>query len=107
MEENVTHVEAQPVYSQTSNLKPHRGTLVLVLGILGLVCCFVCGIIAWVMGNTDLKAMDAGEMDPEGRGTTQAGKICGIVSVALQAIGLLVWLGMMLLAIIGAAANAS
>jgi len=107
MEENVTQVEAQPVISQTTKLKPHRGTLVLVLGILGLVCCFICGIIAWVMGNSDLKEMDAGEMDPEGRGITQAGKICGIVSVALQAIGLLVWLGVMLLTIIGAAANAS
>ncbi len=101
MEENVTHVEAQPV----AKLKPHRGTLVLVLGILGLVCCFVCGIVAWIMGNADLKEMDAGVMDPEGRGTTQAGKICGIVSVVLQAVGLLVWLGMMLLALIGAAAS--
>ena len=105
MEENVTQVEAQPVETQPANLKPHRGTLVLVLGILGLVCCFICGIIAWVMGNADLKEMDAGIMDSEGRGITQAGKICGIVSIALQAVGLLVWLGMMLLAFIGAAAS--
>ena len=104
MEENVTHVEAQPINSQPATLKQHRGTLVLVLGILGLVCCFICGIIAWVLANKDIKEMDEGIMDPEGRGITQAGKICGIVSIALQAVGLLIWIGTMLLAIIGAAA---
>ena len=63
--------------------RPHRGVLILVLGILGIVLCMPLGIAAWVMGNGDLAAMDRGEMDPEGRGMTQAGKICGIISVAL------------------------
>ena len=76
--------------------------MVLVLGILGLVCCFICGIVAWVMGNADLAEMDAGTMDPEGRGLTQAGKICGIVSVALNVIGLLVGLLLMIIGVIGA-----
>ena len=62
-------------------MRPHRGTLILVFGILGLVCCFIFGIIAWVMGNGDLREMDTGRMDPTGRGLTQAGKICGIISV--------------------------
>jgi hypothetical protein len=35
------------------------------------------------MANKDLKEMAAGTMDPTGRGTTQAGKICGIISVIL------------------------
>jgi len=82
-------VEPGPVMQQQ---RPHRGTLILVLGILGLVCCFICGIVAWVMGNGDLREMDAGRMDPSGRGLTQAGKICGIVSVVLQIIGLVFWL---------------
>jgi len=68
--------------------KPHRGVMILVFGILGLVCCFIFGIIAWVMGNGDLREMDAGRMDPSGRGLTQAGKICGIVSVGLALLGL-------------------
>jgi len=80
---------------EISNLAPHRGTLILVLGILGIVCCFICGIFAWVMGNTDLRQMDEGRMDPSGRGLTQGGKICGIVSVALQILGLIIWLIMM------------
>jgi hypothetical protein len=57
-------------------LQPHRGPTVLVLGIIGIAMCFICGIIAWVMGNNDLDDMDAG------RGLTQAGRICGIVGVA-------------------------
>ncbi|MHC4655113.1 MAG: CCC motif membrane protein [Planctomycetota bacterium] len=88
-------VEVQPVAQQP--LAPHRGTVILVLGIVGLVvgllgsfcCCIfgiagcICGIIAWVMANKDLKEMAAGRMDPSGRGMTQAGKICGIISVIL------------------------
>ncbi|MHC4426396.1 MAG: hypothetical protein ACYSYV_09890 [Planctomycetota bacterium] len=73
-------------------LKPHRGGVVLALGILGLVVCFICGIIAWVMGNNDLRAMSVGIMDPSGRGLTQAGKICGMVSVILPLIVLCIWL---------------
>jgi hypothetical protein len=69
-------------------MRPHRGVLILVLGILGLVCCFILGIVAWIMGNTDLREMDAGRMDPSGRGLTQAGKICGIISVVLGIVGL-------------------
>jgi hypothetical protein len=56
-------------------MKPHRGTLILVLGILGLVVCGPLAIVAWVLGSGDLKEMDAGTMDPAGRGNTQAGRI--------------------------------
>jgi hypothetical protein len=66
-------------------MKPHRGTLILVLGILGLVVCGVfTAIPAWIMGSNDLKEMDAGTMDPSGRGPTKAGKICGIIGVILS-----------------------
>jgi hypothetical protein len=71
-------------------MRPHRGVLVLVFGILGLVCCVILGIIAWVMGSSDLREMDAGRVDPSGRGLTQAGKICGIISVALTILGIVI-----------------
>ncbi len=64
-------------------MKPHRGTLILVLGILSLLVCSPLGIVAWILGGNDLKEMDAGTMDPAGRGTTQAGKICGIIGTIL------------------------
>ena len=70
-------------------MKPHRATTILVLGILGLVICGPLGIAAWIMGSGDLKEMDAGTMDPSGRGMTQAGKICGLIATVLLAIGIL------------------
>lgn len=95
-----------PLVSQPSSqtpMKPHRGVMVLVLGILGIVVCFICGIIAWVMGKSDLQEMDAGIMDPSGRGLTQAGKICGMISVILVIVGFGIWLLMALFIGAGAA----
>ena len=71
---------------------PHHGSLVLILGILGLVMCFGFGIAAWVIANSDLAAMRRGEMDESGEGMTRAGKVCGIISVALWALGIAVLL---------------
>lgn len=96
-----------PPQSPGGMLKPHRGTVILVLGILGLVVCGICGIVAWVMGNADLREMDAGLMDPAGRGTTQAGKILGMISVGLMALGIVLWLVMMVIGLGAAAAGAA
>jgi multisubunit Na+/H+ antiporter MnhB subunit len=68
---------------QPQSLRPHRGSAVLVLGILGLIVCPILGIVAWVMGNNDLRQMAAGQMDVSGRGLTSAGRICGMISVIL------------------------
>ncbi len=84
---------AQPVQAQPAGgppVKPHRGTLVLVLGILGIALCMPLGIVAWVLANSDLKEMAAGLMDRSGEGLTKVGKICGIISVILACIGLVV-----------------
>jgi hypothetical protein len=84
-------------------MKPHRGTLVLVLGILGLVLCGPLGIAAWALGASDLKEMDAGVMDPSGRGPTQAGKICGMIASILMIIGVVIGIALVALGILGAA----
>lgn len=60
--------------------RPHRGGLILALGVLGLVVqCPLFSVAAWVMGNHDLREIDAGRMDPEGLGLTQAGRILGMI----------------------------
>ncbi len=64
-------------------MEPHRGTMVFVFGLLGF-CCVVFSILAWIFGQQDIQKMDAGQMDPGGRGLTQAGKILGIVTVCLH-----------------------
>ena len=76
----------------TNAMQPHRGTLILVLGILSLVVCGPVGIAAWIMGNTDLKEIDAGRMDPAGRGNTNAGRICGMIGTGFTVIGFILGL---------------
>jgi hypothetical protein len=71
---------------------PHRGVLILILGIFGWsFSCPILGVIAWVMGNSDLREMDCGRMDRNGRGLTQAGRVLGMVQTLL-------WLAMFVVA---------
>lgn len=66
-------------------LSAHRGGMILALGILSVVfnVAGVPGLLAWVLGSADLKQMNAGSMDPEGRGMTQAGMIIGMIMTIL------------------------
>ena len=94
-----------PVDYAGGSVKPHRGTMILVFGILGFVVCFIFGIVAWVMGNNDLREMRAGTMDRSGESITNAGRIVGMIAAILQmvVIGIAV-LSMCAFAAAGAAA---
>jgi len=62
-------------------LRSHRGGTVLALGIMSLVAGLLLvplGIVAWIMGSKDLRAMNRGELDPAGRSLTQMGWAFGI-----------------------------
>jgi cytochrome b subunit of formate dehydrogenase len=90
------------------SIRPHRGTMILVLGILGIVLCMICGIIAWVMGNADLREMQAGRMDRTGEGLTKAGKICGMIGTILWGLYLVFNIVVLVIALVaGGAAAAS
>jgi hypothetical protein len=65
------------------DLIPHRGALILTLGILAIFLCSPLGIFAWVMGNTDMAQIRAGRMDPDGEGLTQAGRIIGMITTGI------------------------
>ena len=73
-------------------MEPHRGTLILVLGILSITFCQLCGPFAWMLGNEDLRKMRAGRMDPSGEGNTNAGRILGIIGTVLMIGVVLIWL---------------
>jgi hypothetical protein len=73
----------------SGGLAPHRGTLILVFGILGLVVCAIFGIVAWVMGRSDLQKMKDGQMDPSGESVTKTGMILGIITCCLQILAFL------------------
>jgi hypothetical protein len=72
------------------DLAPHRGSAVLTLGILSLVTglAIILGPIAWSMGHTDMREIRAGRMDPEGEGSTNAGRICGMIGTILGIVGI-------------------
>lgn len=88
-------------------MKPHRGTLILVLGILSLIICYPLGIVTWILANGDLKEIAAGAMDPEGKQLTTIGKILGIIATVFLGLGVVVGILMAVVGGIGAAASMS
>jgi hypothetical protein len=85
-------------------LVPHRGVLVMVLGIVSVslataglftfchllflvfsIAGFVTGMLASVFGGADLRAMRRGRMDRSGEGQTKAGWVCGTVGLWVAA----------------------
>ena len=80
---------------------PHRGVLILILGILSWVIgCFPLGIAAWAMGSNDLAEMRRGRMDPSGQGLTRAGQVIGIIHVVLTVAGIMLMFLVTMLAIV-------
>jgi hypothetical protein len=75
-----------PIPSLRRSGVPHRGGLILTLGIIALVgglsfwVPLVIGPIAWIMGNYDLAEIRAGRMDDSGESMIQAGRILGIIA---------------------------
>ena len=63
------------------------------------------GPVAWVMGNADIKEIDVGDMDPAGRGSTNAGRICGMIASILMIVGVVFVVIAMVLGGLGAAAG--
>lgn len=71
--------------------EPHRGTVILALGVLSLVLMGMfpplglpLGIAAWAMGEKDLELIRRQAMDPAGLSNTQAGRTCGIIGTVLN-----------------------
>ncbi len=82
---------------------PHRGQTVLILGIVGIFVWFIPPIIAWIMGAKDLKKMDNGQMDPEGRKKTKIGKTLGMIFAILQILAVVGGIASMAFGLVGAA----
>ena len=68
-----------------------KGMTVLILGILSLVCCSPLGIVAFIMGNSALKEIDAQPGRYGNRQIVQIGRILGIIGMVLLVISIL-WL---------------
>jgi uncharacterized membrane protein YjgN (DUF898 family) len=85
----------------------HQAVTVLILGILGLVLCQVISPFAWVMGNRVVREIDASNGQFGGRGTANAGRICGIVGTFLLAAGVLFAVVIVIIALAGVATSST
>jgi hypothetical protein len=83
--------------------EPHRGELILALGVVcWVISCPLLSVIAWWLGTADLRAMREGRMDPTGQGLTQAGQILGMVHAVISILALV---GVLFVFLIIVAAN--
>lgn len=72
--------------SHANNEQLPNATATLVLGILSIVICFICGIIAYVISNKDIALYKA---NPElysaaSYNNIKAGRICALIGIILQ-----------------------
>lgn len=78
-----------------------NATATLVLGILSIVVCFICGIVALVISNKDIALYKA---NPELYSATsysniKTGRTCAIIGIALQVIGIIIYIAFIAFAI--------
>ena len=71
-----------------------NATATLVLGILSIVVCFICGIVALVISNKDVSMYRANpELYTESSyNNIKAGRICAIIGICLQVVGLIFYI---------------
>ena len=93
----VTYPPQQPNYQGYPEAS--QSTVILVLGIMGLVVCQVLAPVAWNMGNQEVTAIDTGRRDPSGRGTANAGRILGIIGTVFLIIGVLAFFFFLIVAL--------
>ncbi len=66
-----------------------QAIMALIMALLGLTLCQLLCPLAWIFGQRELDAIDAGRRDPSKRDMAFASKIIGIVGTALMVIGLI------------------
>ncbi len=93
------HWTGRSAHAPPRRYQASKSGTVLTFGILSLALCGLFGPFAWSMGAGELRRIDAGEVDPGGRGSAQAGMICGMIATILM--------GIVLLAVVLVAATAS
>jgi hypothetical protein len=97
----------QPGYPTAYAPDHPKATMVLILGILGIVVCGLVAPFAWRMGKKTVDEIDASNGQLGGRGSAQAGYILGLIGTVLLGLGLLFLLLFGTLAIIGATTSST
>ncbi|MFO0809308.1 MAG: SHOCT domain-containing protein [Gemmataceae bacterium] len=74
--------QAPPTAANGEKLQPHRGSLVMLIGIAGIFLPILAPV-AWAIAQSDVTAMDEGRMDQAGRVNTTTGLGLGAVFTLL------------------------
>lgn len=71
-----------------------NATATLVLGILSIVVCFICGIVALVISGKDLALYRANpeQYTAASYSNIKTGRICAIIGLALQVVGIIIYI---------------
>ncbi len=71
-----------------------NATTTLVLGILSIVVCFICGIIALVISNKDVALYKANpsQYSIASYNNIKAGRVCSIIGLCLQIVGIVIYI---------------
>ncbi|MEV6277333.1 DUF4190 domain-containing protein [Nocardia sp. NPDC051832] len=92
-----------PYYGYPPYVRPPQhpqANTAMALGIAALVGTVMCpllvvlGPFAWVLGKRAMDEIDAAEGALDGRGSAQAGYICGIIATVLLSLGVAAFLTM-------------
>lgn len=87
--------QSRDYLGQQGNAVPlPNATATLVLGILSIVVCFICGIIALVLSNKDVADYKANPdaYTAASYSNIKVGRICAIVGLCLQIIGIIAYI---------------
>ena len=78
-----------------------NATATLVLGILSIVICFICGIVALMISNKDVSMYKANpELYSEASyNNIKAGRICSIIGICLQVVVIIFYVILILFAV--------
>ena len=66
-----------------------QAMLSLILGILGVACCWILGPVAFFIGNASLNRIRSSNGTLGGAGLAQAGRILGIIGTVIFVLGVL------------------
>jgi hypothetical protein len=79
-----------------------QGVAVLVLGILGIVVCGICAVIAWVMGNKAIKEIDANPTAYNNRQMVNVGRILGMVGTIIWGAFIVIYVVVIIVGVVAA-----
>ncbi len=80
-------VQYQPTQMPEGNDKDGYAVAILVLGILSIVCCAPCGIVALI-----LRANSKNEISAEKQGLVTAGFVTSIIGICIWAIAIIYYI---------------